>query len=47
MDTASIIGLLVWFCCILYSSIRYFTTGYIRGQYAALEYDIFKRRSLI
>ena len=22
MDTASIIGLLVWFCCVLYSSIR-------------------------
>ena len=22
MDTASIIGLVVWFCCVLYSSIR-------------------------
>ena len=22
MDTASIIGLIVWFCCVLYSSIR-------------------------
>jgi hypothetical protein len=35
MDTASIIGLLVWFCCILYSSIRYFTSGYIRGQFCS------------
>lgn len=23
MDTASIIGLVVWFCCVLYSSIRW------------------------
>ena len=22
MDTASIIGLIVWFCCVLYSSVR-------------------------
>ena len=32
MDTSSIVGLVVWFCCVLYSSIRYFFDLSLQAQ---------------